>query len=85
MTKIFCSFKRFEENKEKILKNKIKKNIYRHFFLGEYFSILLESSETYSDPSLNEIGAKLNFLSKTYKKRKMNFVKRKTKKKSENI
>ena len=40
--------------KNKFLRKKWK-NIFRHFF-NIFFAIFLESSETYVDPSLNEIG-----------------------------
>ena len=36
-----------------------------NFFLENYF-FFLESYETHADPSLNEIGAKLNFAAKNY-------------------
>ena len=34
--------------------------------LGHFFFAFLESSETYADPSLNEIRAKLNFSPKFF-------------------
>ena len=43
---------------------KIKKKKWQNYFFSRiFFIIFLEYSETYADPSLNEIGAKLNFLS----------------------
>ena len=42
--------------------------------LGNYFLVFLESSETYADPSLNEIGAKLYFSSKLEMKLKIKIL-----------
>ena len=51
----------------------------------DFFFISLESSETYADPRLNEIGAKLNFSSiKVPEIENGHFLKRKNVKKTEN-
>ena len=44
-----------------------RKNFLETFFVGNYFSVYLESSEMYADQSSNEIGAKLNFSSRNLK------------------
>ena len=51
---------------KKINPKNVVEKLYGLFFHRIYFIVFLESSETCADPSLNEIGAKLNFSSKCF-------------------
>ena len=55
--KMFIRFRLF-------LKEKNYWIFFRKFISSDFFFMFLESSETYADPSLNEIGAKLFFFSR---------------------
>ena len=48
----------------------LSKNFCRHFFLANFVSISLESSETYADPSFKEIVSKINFSTKNFSRKK---------------
>ena len=68
----------FSEESKKTKKKIFATNFNRNSCFSIFFSVFLESFETYADPSLSEIRAKLNFSSKmSQKPRNENFIKQK--------